>query len=418
MQLERVSSVRQVSTTVKDKRRRRIIDAVLCFGVPAIYMALRTSFHVHMLRQQPDFLLSDYIVQGHRFDIVEDFGCRPNTYVSIPSVILIWIPPAFFSVSAAILASTFVSFVDNFSGLLALFTGFALHHFLVRRITFARHLQNSNSALTPSRYFRLMSMALVQIFWGIFVTAVNMWFTMKGGLRPWTNWVDVHWDFSRVSQFPALFIPPTYWLYTYLLWWTIPISSILFWGFFSFGEDAMREYRACLSWIKRHIFRRPENSSKTNIVNVSLPSLYVAVYAYTIYRLIVLFLVAEVLILRCPPSRITHLRVTRLLLIKTFLRHRCDALTRHRVTYLITRHIRQQNLICPLHRQRLTLLYAPCPKNWETMTMMSKIPSPFARIHRRLVTIYRQLYLLRLHDHSFTHSPASQSKFKPIRLRI
>lgn len=127
VQLERISSVRQVSTSVKDKRRRKIIDALLCFGVPTIYMTLR-----------------------HLFDTVEDFGCRLNTYVSLSPVFLIWVPSSFFS-----------------------FASFALHHFIIRRITFARHLRNSNSALTPSRYFRLMSMALVQIFWDVFGEALR-----------------------------------------------------------------------------------------------------------------------------------------------------------------------------------------------------------------------------------------------------
>ena len=36
---------------------------------------------------------ADYIVQGHRFDIVEDLGCRPTIYVSIPAIFLIWVPP-------------------------------------------------------------------------------------------------------------------------------------------------------------------------------------------------------------------------------------------------------------------------------------------------------------------------------------
>lgn len=35
----------------------------------------------------------DYVVQGHRFDIVEDFGCRPTIYVSIAAICIIWVPP-------------------------------------------------------------------------------------------------------------------------------------------------------------------------------------------------------------------------------------------------------------------------------------------------------------------------------------
>ncbi len=41
MHLERVSSMRLVQTTIVDKRRRQIVDGILCFIVPLIYMALR-----------------------------------------------------------------------------------------------------------------------------------------------------------------------------------------------------------------------------------------------------------------------------------------------------------------------------------------------------------------------------------------
>jgi pheromone a factor receptor len=100
--LERVSSIRNVRTSRSDKRRRQLIDGLLCSGVPLIFMALRTFFPVFIFRELTRHV--DYIVQGHRFDIIEDFGCRPTIYVSIVSVFLIWVPPLFFSVGACILA--------------------------------------------------------------------------------------------------------------------------------------------------------------------------------------------------------------------------------------------------------------------------------------------------------------------------
>ncbi|PBK68302.1 fungal pheromone STE3G-protein-coupled receptor [Armillaria solidipes] len=238
MHLERVSSMRMVQTTVADKRRRQAWDSFLCFFVPVIYMALH------------------YIVQGHRFDIIEHFGCRPAIYNSLASLFLIWIPPLLFSIGAGI------------------FSAVALHHFFVRRITFARHLQTKNSALTASHYFRLMSMSLVQIFWGVLVTGVNMWFTMKNGLRPWTGWADIHVGFSRIGQFPQLLISPTTWSYTYGLWWTIPISSILFFAFFSFGQEAMKQYHSCFRWVKTAVLRMPESNKFPSAMDKlgSLPS--------------------------------------------------------------------------------------------------------------------------------------------------
>lgn len=41
IQLEQVSSTRQVQTSLADKRRRQIWNFLLCFILPIIYMALR-----------------------------------------------------------------------------------------------------------------------------------------------------------------------------------------------------------------------------------------------------------------------------------------------------------------------------------------------------------------------------------------
>lgn len=214
----------------------------------------------------------DYVVQGHRFDIVEDFGCRPTIYVSLASTFIIWVPPLFFSVGSCIFAGLYVGTHTSETSLTSFLTALAFRNFWIRRITFSRHLQTSNSALTTSRYFRLMCMAVVQMFFGMAVTIVNMWFTMRHGLLPWISWENVHVRFSRIAVFPTALIPAQQWTWTYLLWWTIPISSFLFFAFFSFGQDAMKEYRAYFSWVKTHILRMPDPFPSDKIA-ASLPSL-------------------------------------------------------------------------------------------------------------------------------------------------
>ncbi|KAJ7718742.1 Rcb2.42 [Mycena metata] len=219
--LERIASVRQVRTTVEEKHRRMLFDFAMCWGLPIISMALH------------------YVVQGHRFDIVEDFGCRPATYVSVAAICLVWVPQLVVVV------------------LTLLFAGASLYHFFRRRLTFARHLQDTNSALTPSRYFRLMSMAIAQMFWATFLTVTNMWLTCGGGLRPWISWADVHSDFGRIGVFPRAFIPVDQWNWTYFIFWTVPITAVMFFSFFAFGQDAMKEYTACFG-IARRVLHIPE----------------------------------------------------------------------------------------------------------------------------------------------------------------
>lgn len=104
MHLERVASVRTARITYEDKRRRMLIDLALCFGVPIVYMAL-CRFIVSMVRTRLNrFSVSDYIVQGHRFDIVQGFGCQAETYVSIPEFFLMRLPPILFSLGTLILS--------------------------------------------------------------------------------------------------------------------------------------------------------------------------------------------------------------------------------------------------------------------------------------------------------------------------
>ncbi|KAJ3505020.1 hypothetical protein NLJ89_g7634 [Agrocybe chaxingu] len=234
--LEQVSSVRLARTSLSDKRRRQYFEALMCLGLPVIFMALH------------------YVVQGHRFDIIENYGCRPSTYFSIPAIFIVWLPPILIAIGALV------------------FAALALRHFMIRRLSFAAHLSSSNSSLTPSRYLRLMVMSALQMFWSLVVTAYALWFTVTAvRIRPWTTWADVHSDWLRIDLFPALFTPPFVERAFYVLWWLVPVSTFLFVGFFSFGKDATDEYKRCISWFKTRVLRRPESSKSFKGQFFSLP---------------------------------------------------------------------------------------------------------------------------------------------------
>lgn len=201
------------------------------------------------------FHFLDYIVQGHRFDIIEGYGCRPTTYFSIPAIFIVWIPPILLSIIAIV------------------YSGLALRHFMIRRVAFAAHLTSSNSALTTSRYLRLMTMAALQMVWSITVTSYALWFTVLAvPIRPWTTWSDVHSDWLRIDLFPDAFTPDFVKRAFYVLWWLVPISTFLFVSFFAFGKDAMDEYRKCFVWFRVNILcQNPSsNSSKGPSSSVQL----------------------------------------------------------------------------------------------------------------------------------------------------
>ena len=241
--LEMVSSSRKISYNVSDRRKRMIFEGLACFLVPMIFMALRGSLGISNLFLHL-IMNADYIVQGHRYDIIENIGCQAAVYISIPAVFLIWFPQLLFSVITLIYAAL------------------ALHNFIRRRLTFSAHLQNSNSALTTNRYLRLIAMALTEMSWGTTLTAYNLWNNVSVGLRPWTTWDDVHSNFSNVHFFPALFIPKEYLRIMMLFWWSIPASSFIFFAFFGFGEEAVKEYMKIWTWFKIVVLRKRSSEKK------------------------------------------------------------------------------------------------------------------------------------------------------------
>lgn len=198
-------------------------------------------------------------------------------YVSIPAIFLIWVPPLIFSVVTFVYSSKYLKCPRFCSSVNTAFTGIALMHFLRHRITFARHLENSSSGLTTSRYLRLMAMAFTEIVVTAVSSSITLWFTSLG-LRPWTNWADVHWDFSRVDTVVMAFAPPMVANYYYAIWYIIPVSSLIFFAFFAFGQEAVKEYSACWAWVRNHVFpcipRKPARSAPKYSFGafVSLPS--------------------------------------------------------------------------------------------------------------------------------------------------
>ena len=255
--LEAVSSVRHARTSLSDKRKRQIFEAVMCFGLPILFMVLRESFFLSVSYRSLKSSLIDYVVQGHRFDIIEGYGCRPTTYFSIAAIFIVWLPPLILSIGAIV------------------FAGLALRHFIQRRISFATHLA-AHSALTTSRYLRLMLMSILQMVWSITVTSYALWFTVVSiPIRPWTNWADVHSNFSRIDLYPALFTPPLVLRAFYVLWWMVPLSTILFVAFFAFGREAMIEYKKCIVWFRTTILRQSTDKTGTKNSFMTLPSLCV-----------------------------------------------------------------------------------------------------------------------------------------------
>ena len=136
----------------------------------------------------------------------------------------------------------------------------ALRHFIIRRLTFAAHLQSTHPSLNTSRYLRLTAMAMTQMIWSLTITVLTLIVTSQTvPLRPWTGWADVHSDWLRVDKLHLVSIPSTVERSYAILWWLIPISTFIFVGFFAFGKEAIDEYTKCIISVKRRFLPSPSS---------------------------------------------------------------------------------------------------------------------------------------------------------------
>ena len=131
----------------------------------------------------------------------------------------------------------------------------SITHFYRRRISFMTTLRDAQSALTTARYVRLILMSFTLMIWTLVASIMQIWFSTRDGIRPWTGWNDVHSDWLTIGLFPTILIPPSARVWTEVLWWITPVSALLFSAFFLFGEDAIKEYKTCYAWIRSHLLR-------------------------------------------------------------------------------------------------------------------------------------------------------------------
>ncbi|KAF8707532.1 Pheromone A receptor, partial [Rhizoctonia solani] len=219
--LAQVASPRHTIANASDKRRRMIFEIGMCAVLPAVAMAL-----------------PDYVVQGHRFDILEDFGCNPTTYVSVAALFIVYLPPLILALGTLIYA------------------GIALRWFVHRRAQFQAVLQSNQSGLTTGRYLRLIALSITEMLFATAMTLFILVVTVEdNGIRPWVSWDFVHADWMRVDQFAKILAPQYFWDRYLLTWYIIPITSVIFFAFFGFGQEAKAEYVKYFNWVKTRIFR-------------------------------------------------------------------------------------------------------------------------------------------------------------------
>ncbi|KAJ3010642.1 hypothetical protein NUW54_g2417 [Trametes sanguinea] len=208
--LYNISRAQTVMVTRAEKRRAIVIDTAICVLFPFVVTAL------------------SYVVQGHRYNILEQLGCFPALYNTLLTYFLVnWWP---------LVLGTIAS----------IYCGLSLLEFNRRRAQFNELLASKNSSLTLGRYFRLMALSMTSLVLLIPVSSYGIYLNVTAQpLGPWISWSDTHFDFGRIEQIAAVMwrINPSAVVVHELNRWLSPACAIIFFIYFGVASEARRHYR-------------------------------------------------------------------------------------------------------------------------------------------------------------------------------
>lgn len=234
--LHTIATVQNVSISRSDKRRTVIIDLCIAVGIPFLVMALH------------------YVVQPHRYDILEDIGCYAAIYNTIPAYFLVFMWPVLLGL---------ISFV---------YSALTFRAFWQRRLQLAQFV-SSNAALNVSRYIRLMMLAVTDMLLTVPLGAFSIYLGTHGvELSPWISWDETHYNFSRVQLVPALFwrSDAAFQSSVELTRWLFVVSAFIFFALFGFAGEAQKHYKLVFWACVKPFGYKPSTTMKSQ--NSSLPS--------------------------------------------------------------------------------------------------------------------------------------------------
>ncbi|KAF8905142.1 fungal pheromone STE3G-protein-coupled receptor [Mucidula mucida] len=238
--LYHIATSTTVNKTTTDRRREISIDLSLCLGVPILSM------------------IADYIVQGNRFDIYEDYGCNPVIYDT-------WVALVIYNLPAIVI------------GLIsAIYCLLSIRAFKHRRAQFNSLLSAHSTHLDSRRYFRLMAIAGVDVAFTVPTASLVLYLNAQPGLlSPWLGWEDTHFGFEQVNVFPAVLWRQSGVAATALelTRWFMPFTAVVFFAVFGLTQDARRRYMKLFGVVKTKLGASSFQSS-TRLVRSAIKSVH------------------------------------------------------------------------------------------------------------------------------------------------
>lgn len=270
------------------RNRAILIDTLICVLFPLIYIALRALSplpFMNSLSTPP----SEYIVQGHRFNIYEDIGCFPALYNTLPTYFISNMWPLLIGLISAVYCGgclTFNLYLNQYN-LMHPVSVLTLRSFARRRLEFSQFINSNNSSMTISRYFRLMALAMSAIFLTVPLGIFTIWLNATAQpIGPWRSWSDTHFDFSRIEQIPAVIWQSSHIFVIAMEFtrWIVPICAIVFFAFFGFADEAKKNYRKVFWAIAKPLGFEPH---KPSAFSKGIPSIGLVIHNIISPRIVV-----------------------------------------------------------------------------------------------------------------------------------
>lgn len=232
--LYKIATTKAVMVTQSEKRRAVITDLFIGLGIPLLQIA------------------AQYVVSGHRFNLLEDFGPYPATVLMYPAIPLFFLWPLV------------IGIVSLYYCLMT------VYHFYRRRRQFSQ-IMSSNRGLNQSRYVRLMCLAMIEVLGTIPLSSWVLATNVKQGFAPWVSWSNTHLDYSRIVQVASIIWKTDHLLHILFEFyrWSLVLCAFIFFAFFGFADEARKHYRLVYTSLASRIGISTSNGKLTGSSNAT-----------------------------------------------------------------------------------------------------------------------------------------------------
>ncbi|KAG8802599.1 a-factor receptor [Serendipita sp. 399] len=217
--LWKVSRNRKLFITRRERRMQKIWGAFWCYGFPLLFVV----FH--------------YIVQGHRYDVVEDLGPTPTTYLT---------PVAF----------TLYFMWDPILCIIAIIFSILTYINVIRHRKEVANMFVSSKRHNAGQYYRLLAITLVLTLIHLpLVLRVLIGNAVDYEVYPWISWEDTHSNYMRIQYISRIILGtiPGAVSGLSLAYWAVALCGYIYFALYGTGSESLAQYKRCILYIPRRL---------------------------------------------------------------------------------------------------------------------------------------------------------------------